>query len=198
MAVGIARVYGGGEAKEPGMLFSRARRNEREAAERVYGAALAAARRPHFYLRCGVPDTLQGRFEMVALNLFPVLHRLTLDPGDDPELARRVAESFVDDMDDALRGVGVSDTRVPKRMKTLYASFAGRVVAYGQALGESEEAVGAAIARNVFPDGGEARHVVALARYLCDAVRAVGAADLSALRRGELSLPDVEIGEAQA
>ncbi len=56
--------------------------------------SLAAARRPSFYLRCGVPDTLQGRFEMVALHLFPVLHRLMHDPGDDPELARLIAEAW--------------------------------------------------------------------------------------------------------
>ena len=110
------------------------------------------------------PTRLQGRFEMVALNLFPVLHRLMHDPGDDPELAQRVAESFVDDMDAALRDIGVSDTRVPKRMKTLYGSFAGRIAAYGKALGEGDAALGAAIARNVFPDGGDGGHVRALAR----------------------------------
>ncbi len=195
MAVGIARVYGGDEAKGRAMLFSRARRGEREAAERVYCAALAAARQPHFYLRCGIPDTLQGRFEMLTLNLFPVLYRLMHDPGDDPALARRVAESLVEDMDDALRGVGVSDTRVPKRMKTLYGSFAGRVAAYKQALGEGEEAFGAAIARNVFPDGGDERHVRALAAYLSAAVVAMQAADLDAIRRGALPFPEFEAGE---
>ncbi len=195
MAAGIARVYGGDEAKGRRMLFSKARRSEREAAERVYCAALAAARQPHFYLRCGIPDTLQGRFEMVTLSLFPVLHRLMHDPGDDPALARRVAESLVEHMDDALREVGVSDTRVPKRMKTLYGSFAGRVSAYKQALGEGEEALSAAIARNVFPDGADERHVHALASYLSAAVRAMQAADLDAVRRGSLPFPEIEARE---
>jgi cytochrome b pre-mRNA-processing protein 3 len=197
MAAGIARVYGGDEAKGRKMLFSRARRREREEAERVYYAALAAARRPYFYLRCGIPDTLQGRFEMVSLHLFPVLHRLMHEPGDDPELAQRVAESLVDDMDGALREVGVSDTRVPKRMKTLYGSFAGRMAAYRQAFGEGEEAVGAAIARNVFPEGGEEHHVLALARYLRDAVAAIEVVELDLLRRGELPFPAVELEERE-
>lgn len=192
MAVGIARVYGGGEARETEMIFSRMRRGEREAAERVYCAALAAARQPYFYLRCGVPDTLQGRFEMAALNLFPVLHRLMRDPGDDPELARLVAESFVDHMDDTLREVGVSDTRVPKRMKTLYESFAGRISAYGTALGAGEDALSAAIARNVFPDGGDEGHVRALTHYVLAAVRDVRDAEPLALRRGVLPFPEVE------
>ena len=71
--------------------------------------AATAARRPALYLDYGVPDTLQGRFEMVALALFPVLNRLMHEPGDDPELARLVSESFVDDMDAAFREMGVSD-----------------------------------------------------------------------------------------
>jgi cytochrome b pre-mRNA-processing protein 3 len=171
------------------VFFSRTRRKEREAAEQIYSAVLAAARRPPFYLACGVPDTLQGRFEMVALNLFPVLNRLMHDPGDDPELARLVAESFVDDMDGTLRDIGVSDTKVPKRMKALYGSFAGRVTAYRRALGEGEEALAEAIARNVFPEGVRDGHAHLLAAYLREAVRDVRAADLVRLRRGEVPFP---------
>jgi cytochrome b pre-mRNA-processing protein 3 len=178
--------------KGPEMFFSKTKRSEKEAAERVYCAALAAARAPHFYLRCGVPDTLQGRFEMVTLNLFPVLHRLTRDPGDDPELARLVTESFVDDMDDALREAGVSDTKVSKRMRTLYGSFAGRIAAYDKALVDGEEAFGAAIARNVFPDGDEDGHVRALTQYVLATLRDVRAAEPAALRRGALPFPEIE------
>lgn len=179
------------------IFFSRAKRDERQAAERLYWAALAAARRPAFYVRHGVPDTLQGRFEMVALNLFPVLHRLMHEPGDDPELARAVAESLVDDMDGALRDVGVGDTRVPKRMRALYQSFAGRVTAYSQALGEGDEALADAVARNVFPEGGDREHVAALASYVGEAVRAVRGVELASLRRGDVPYPDVS-AEAEA
>ena len=191
----MACVYGGDEASVAMILFSSRRRGEREAAERVYVAVLAAARRPSFYLRCGVPDTLQGRFEMVALNLFPVLHRLMHDPGDDPDLARLIAEAMVEDMDGALRDVGVSDTRVPKRMRTLYQSFGGRITAYAQALREGDDVLKAAIARNVFPEGAEDAHVLALAGYLRAAVREIHAAELSKLRRGEVPFPEpAELG----
>jgi cytochrome b pre-mRNA-processing protein 3 len=176
------------------ILFSNARRIERETAERIYCAALAAARQPHFYVACGVPDTLQGRFEMVTLHLFPILHRLMNDPGDDPALAQRVAESFVDDTDSALRDVGVSDTRVPKRMKALYGSFAGRIAAYGRALGEGEDALAAAIARNVFPDGTQG-DAPALTRYLAASVAALKDADLAAIRNGALPFPAPETME---
>jgi cytochrome b pre-mRNA-processing protein 3 len=180
------------------MIFSRTARREKAAAARIYAAVLEAARQPEFYRGCGVPDTLQGRFEMVALALFPVLHRLTHDPGDDPALAGRIAESFVEDMDDALRAVGVSDTKVPKRMKTLYSSFAGRMKAYGEALGGGEEALRAAILRNVFPDGGEDAHAAVLSSHLQRSVAAVKAVDISRLRAGETALPRLRLAEVQA
>ena len=93
------------------LLFSR------RAARRAGGGGAdlcrvpAAARRPALYLAYGVPDTLQGRFEMVALALFPVLNRLMHEPGDDPDLARLVSESFVEDMDAVVPRDGASATR---------------------------------------------------------------------------------------
>jgi cytochrome b pre-mRNA-processing protein 3 len=170
-------------------LFER-RRPEREAAERIYSASVAAARRPELYLALGVPDTLQGRFEMIALHLFPVVHRLMHDPGDDPELARFVSEAFVADMDAGFREMGVGDLSVPKRMNALYRSFAGRISAYKEALEEGEEALLDAVARNVFPDGADAAHALALKAHLAAAVAAVRAADLEAIRRGDLPFPD--------
>jgi cytochrome b pre-mRNA-processing protein 3 len=169
--------------------FSSSKRAERQAAERIYAATLAAARRPAFYLDCGVPDTLQGRFEMVALHLFPVLHRLMHEPGDDPELARLISEHFVNDMDSAFREMGVGDLSVPKRMKTLYGSFAGRISAYGSAVGEGQARLAEAIGRNVFPDAPQHDHAAVLAAYLGAAVTAVGAADLAALRSGDVPFP---------
>jgi cytochrome b pre-mRNA-processing protein 3 len=170
------------------LLFSAKRRGKRDVAQRVYAACLTAARRPELYLAYGVPDTLQGRFEMVALALFPVLNRLMHEPGDDPELARLVSESFVDDMDAAFREMGLSDTVVPKRMKTLYSSFAGRVTAYRQAMGD-ERALAGAVARNVFPDEPQDERADALATYLKAATAAVAVAELVALRRGNVPFP---------
>lgn len=171
------------------MLFSAQRRREREAAELLYAACVAAARHPALYAELGVPDTLQGRFEMLALHLFALIHRLMHDPGDDPELARRVSEQFVADMDGAFREMGVADLTVPKRMMTLYRSFGGRVSAYKLGFEGGEESLAAAIARNVFPDGGEGGRALALAAYLRSAAAALRAADLQDLRRGHAAFP---------
>jgi len=175
------------------LLFSAKRRGERNVAQRIYAACLTAARRPELYLSYGVPDTMQGRFEMVAFSLFPVLNRLMHEPGGDPDLARLVSESFVDDMDATFREMGLSDTAVSKRMKTLYSSFAGRMTAYRQAIGD-ERALAGAVARNAFPDESEDERAEALAEYLTDATAAVAAADISVLRRGEIPFPPLGSG----
>ena len=191
MAGGLARVYGGDKAVSVMVFFSAKRRSEHEAAERVYAACRDAARRPALFLAYGVPDTFQGRFEMLALALFPVLNRLMHEPGDDPALARLVSESLVDDMDAVFREMGVSDPAVPKRMKTLYSSFAGRIAAYREALGGSEEALAEAVARNVFPDDPPDHRAAPLAAYLKAATETVAVADIAALRRGEIPFPDL-------
>jgi cytochrome b pre-mRNA-processing protein 3 len=169
-------------------FLARARRR-REEAEAIYAAAVRAARRPELFLVYGVPDTLDGRFEMIALHLFPVFDRLMHEPGDDPELARLVSESFVRDMDAAFREMGVGDLMVPKRMTTLYRSFAGRIAAYRAALGEGVGGLAAAIARNVFPDGGEAGHALALAEYVDASVAALRRAARDDLRGGGVPYP---------
>ena len=172
-------------------------RARREAAGRIYAAVLAAARHPALYIGYGVPDTLQGRFEMVALHLFAVLHRLMHDPGDDPELARLVSESFVADMDGAFREMGVGDLSVPKRMRALYGSFAGRVSAYEHAIADEDGRLADAIARNVFPDAADKRHATALASYLGEAVEQFRCADAAALRLGELPFPALSEAEGE-
>lgn len=170
-------------------LFAGRERARRQAAADLYAAASTAARQPALYTDYGVPDTLDGRFEMVTLHLFALNHRLMHEPADDPELARLVAESFVSDMDGTFREMGVGDMSVPKRMKALYGSFAGRIAAYAAALREGETAVEAAIARNVFPDGAKNERILALAAHLRSAVEALKRADLADLQRGRAGFP---------
>jgi cytochrome b pre-mRNA-processing protein 3 len=185
----MAGVYGRDETERETMLFSSQKRRGREAAARLYAACVEAARAPALYREYGVPDTLQGRFEMVALHLFPLLHRLMHQPGDDPELARLVSESFVTDMDAAFREMGVGDVTVPKRMKTLYASFAGRISGYTKALGERDSALAGAIARNVFPDDPQDARALSLAARVQAALAALRDAPLAELRQGNAVFP---------
>jgi cytochrome b pre-mRNA-processing protein 3 len=93
--------------------------------------------------------------------------------------------------------MGVGDLSVPKRMTTLYRSFAGRIAAYREASGKGREALKAAIARNVFPDGPAETHALALAVYLDTAVAALRSASTEDLRRGELPFPPIAPPQAE-
>lgn len=193
LASGLAGVYGSGEAKVAMALFSFRKPPDkhapREAADRLYAACVTASRRPALYLAYGIPDTLQGRFEALALHLFPVLYRLMHAPGDDPDLARLVSESFVADMDSAFREMGVGDVTVPKRMHKLYRSFGGRITAYKAALAQGGPALADAIARNVFPDGATPGRAEALAQAVRASVEAIRDAPLADLRDGAPPFP---------
>lgn len=170
-------------------FFSRSRR-EREEAERIYHAVVGAARHPAFYTIHGVPDTFVGRFEMLVLHLFPLVHRLTHGAGGDAGAARAVMESLVMDLDGSMRELGVGDLSVGKRVKALFGSYGGRLAAYAQAAGESEEALALAIRRNVFAEGGVAESAPALASWLRRTLENFERSEAASLKQGMLPYAD--------
>lgn len=170
-------------------FFSERRRRERRAAEAIYSAASAASRNPALFGRYGVPDTFEGRMEMVMLHLFPIIHRL-LPAHADPALARLVSEVFIEDTDAALREMGVGDLTVPKRMKKLYSAFAGRMSAYSGAAASGEEALVEAIRRNVYPADAPEPCVRAMAQYLEGLLATCHSTSLDALREGRVVFPE--------
>ena len=106
------------------------------------------------------------------------------------KLAQTVMESFVRDMDASLRDIGVSDLRVPKRLKTLYGSFGGRMAGYRLARGEGKDALHAALARNIFTDGGNEAVVIGLANYISDAMDQMARIPRDELMNGIIDFPD--------
>src|SRR3979490_1450818 len=101
--------------------------------EAIYGMIVAQAREPLFYRAMGVPDTVNGRFDMVLLHLWMVLRRLRGgEGGAGPPPA--LFDHFGGDMDANLRELGVGDLTVPKRMQKFGEAFYGRAAAYDLAL----------------------------------------------------------------
>ena len=171
------------------------RRNDTNAAK-LYGAIVAQARLPVFYQDFGVPDTLEGRFLMLSLHLFAVLHRLK---GEGPAalgLAQALSDRFSKDMETVLREVGVGDLSIPKKMRGLAASSAALLQAYEEALAAGDEAVSAALAKALplEPSLSEAANG-RLAHYLIGAVRQIEAQSFAALRLGEVRFPGIAPGE---
>ena len=156
-----------------------------EPARALYEAVVAQARQPDFYLRCGVPDTLDGRFEMIALHSFIVLRRLRALGAEAEGVAQDFVDTLVLDLDRSLREMGVGDLGVGKRVKRMAAGFHGRITAFEQGLECGPEELEAAVRRNVFgttsPDPWQ---VSALAAYLRREVEAQPDSELVA---GKLS-----------
>ena len=112
-------------------------------AEALYASAVRQARQPAFYAALHVPDTPEGRFEMVALHVILLIDRLMCQAASESEgdagqrasgLARELQERMFDELDASLREMGVSDVAVPKRMRRLGVAFYERMKKYHAAL----------------------------------------------------------------
>ncbi len=117
-------------------------------AGRLLDAVTAASRQPAWYGEGRAPDTLEGRFEAMALNASLALIRLRTEPDAAP-LAQAFTDKLFRHFDAGLREAGVGDLTVPKRMRKMAGSFYGRLEAYAAALSGEESALAAAIGRNV-------------------------------------------------
>jgi cytochrome b pre-mRNA-processing protein 3 len=166
--------------------FFRRTRDEPSIAS-LYGTIVAQARTGALYQRFGVPDTVNGRLEMILLHLVLLLRRLNEEP-DGALLGQAVFDLFCQDMDDNLREMGVGDLAVPREMQRIGEAFYGRQGAYVTALASSNhQALVDVLTRNVF-QGGEGAE--ALAGYVRAASRALAASNINELRLGNLSFPD--------
>lgn len=120
-------------------------------ARRLYSQAVEKARQPEFYLYCGVPDTPDGRFDMVVLHVVLVMRRLKRDHAQTAETAQALFDLMFADMDQNLREMGVGDVGVGPRIKGMARGFFGRLAAYDLALGAKDDsALCAALRRNLY------------------------------------------------
>lgn len=139
----------------------------------LYDAAVRGARTPAFYQSFGVPDTLDGRFDMVVFHIAPLIDRMRDGEGRITDEGQALFDTFVEDMEQNLRSLGVSDTTFPKKMKKIGQAFYGRFDAYRMSVADDAR-LREAIARNVLEDAqaADSAPVYALAAYF----RAVHAA----------------------
>jgi len=119
----------------------------REARRPLWNAVVATARAPHWYEAGGVPDTLDGRFDMISLVLALVLHRIDDDP-DEALAGVQLTELFVSDMDGQMRQIGFGDMVVGKQVGRMVGALGGRLGAYRAADGSGE--LRAALVRNLW------------------------------------------------
>jgi cytochrome b pre-mRNA-processing protein 3 len=170
-------------------LFGRARATPLQAAaDRVHDALVNQIRTPFFYTDLHVPDTFEGRFDLLVLHAALVLRRLSDLGPDGQALAQALVDLMFTRFDVALRELGVSDIGVPKRMKRLAEAFKGRTAAYEDALKKQDDlTLGDAICRNVL---GGASDGTILAQYARGLAAALQSAPLPVLQQGDIAFPD--------
>jgi cytochrome b pre-mRNA-processing protein 3 len=170
-------------------LLQRFRRRDREAGAALYAAVVAKAREPHWYLNGGAPDTLDGRFDMVAAVLAMVMLRIEAEPQDDgaaAALSTDLTERFVDDMDAQVRQIGFGDIVVGKHVGRMMGMLGGRLGAYrdGIAAGDVRQPLIRNLWRGEAPPADAATHVSDQLRALHAALASL---PLAALREGRLA-----------
>src|SRR5215468_6654959 len=172
-------------------LFRRPPRDDTIAS--LYGTIVAQARAPAFYQTYGVPNTVNGRLEMIVLHAVLLLRRLSARqrPGGSAAAGQAMFDLFCRDMDGNLREMGVGDLAVPRAMRQIGEAFYGRQAAYGSALDAPDNGpLAAALQRNVFADGSEPAPASRLAIYVREAARRLAAQD--GFERAQLAFPDPE------
>jgi len=170
-----------------------------DAAAALYAAAVAQARTPFFYTALGVPDTLDGRFDLIVLHVHLVCRRLAhISQAGAGEAGAALAQALFDamfkDMDRNLREMGVGDPSVPRRVRAMIEAYYGRIKAYDTALAAGGGALAQSIARNVYnaaPETGAAPPpgAPALADYVRGAAAALDGAEPTALLAGRVAFP---------
>ena len=169
-------------------LFPRKKR--RACALDLYGAVVGQARKAAFYRDLGVPDSLDGRFDMIVLNLFLTVARLRRIGPEGEAMAQALLEAMVDDMDSVLREMGVGDLSVGKRVKAMADAYHGRARVYEEAMQSPDrEALPEALRRNLFGtvESPAAAGLAAIAGYMRDQRAALDGMAGAALLEGTIS-----------
>jgi len=131
-------------------LASLFRRNRyRPLAHAAYTSIVEQARTPDFFVHLEVPDTLDGRFDSLALHASLMIDRLRQE-ADGEALAQAFFDAMFHHLDLTLREIGVQDLGVGRRIKIMAEGLHGRALAYREALAGTGEALAEALRRNAY------------------------------------------------
>jgi cytochrome b pre-mRNA-processing protein 3 len=182
-------------------LWRSGRQTRRQRAEQLYRALVKQARTPALYRELGVPDTPEGRFEMIALHVCLALRRLRPEGPLGRAIGQELFDVMFADMDSGLRELGVSDLSVGKYVKRLAGNLYARLAALDGSLGEPGRAANGLpdaaalqtmLRTNVYCGGAPPSdaQVTGLADYLIAQDRALLGQEVAALGEGTIAWVD--------
>lgn len=169
--------------------LSRKRPHE-DTAYALYDAIVTQARRPEFFSQWQVPDTIDGRFEMLALHAHMIMRRIDQDRDGPSALSQALFDVMFMDMDRSLRELGVGDMGVGRRVKQMMQAFYGRAGAYDAGLTDPSEALKDALKRNLYGTTDVSEETLAaLAAYVREIATILAEAPAPADGRTEINFP---------
>jgi cytochrome b pre-mRNA-processing protein 3 len=151
----------------------------------LYRKLVERGRDPAWYREGKVPDTLDGRFDMIAAILAFTLLRLEAEGEAARGPSVLLTEIFIDDMDGTLRQIGIGDYVVGKHVGRMMSALGGRLAAFRAA--REQGAFRGAVERNIFHEALPSEAAVAfVAGRLERFAAALDEAPLADLLAGEL------------
>jgi len=171
-------------------VFSKAHRQNKRNADRVLRAVLAQSRLPVFFERGHVADTVTGRFDLLVLHAFVVMRTLRWEPA-----LEGLNQSFLDalfaNIDASYREMGVSDPRMPRKMRQTAQAFYGRLGAYENGLTDGGlVGLKEALARNLFAENvPDDAALEAMAHYAIGCLGTLALLNQGEWERGKLKFP---------
>jgi cytochrome b pre-mRNA-processing protein 3 len=170
----------------------------KEVATKLFGRLVAQARARVFYEQLGVPDSVDGRFDMVALHTFLVFQRLRGQGDRAAILSQALYDTLINDFEASLRQLGAGDVGVGKRIRVMTEALQGRIKAYETALAGTQLDLEGALRRNLYgttdPDMDAVR---AVANYLRRGKELADSQPVDRILRGIFEFPAVPAGTAQ-
>ena len=161
---------------------------------RVYELIVAQARQPWFYADLNVPDTVEGRYDMIILHSFVFLERLSGAGKAAEGFSQRYFDELFKDMDRSLRELGVGDLSVGKKIRKMAEMFYGRAEVYRSALqqagNDDAEPLKTALARNIYDTKGSPAGLDQLAVYVLRLQEVIAQQDCDTILTGEINFPE--------
>jgi cytochrome b pre-mRNA-processing protein 3 len=163
-------------------------------AAKLHAKIVAQARHPDFYRRLGVPDNVDGRFELIVLHAFVIFNKLKEHGEKSQNVSQVIYDVLIKDMEASLRQLGVGDLGVGKRVRIMTEAMRGRIAAYESALNGNQIDLEGAVRRNIFGTTDPSPECVRqLAFYLRQAKESADKQPIDRILKGIFDFPPVPV-----
>mgnify|MGYP001346317708 FL=1 len=152
---------------------------------KIYSSIIEQSRQQSFYTNYGVPDTPEGRFDMIIIHAFLVLRRLRDETTND--LSQEIFDLMFADMEQNLREMGIGDTGIAKKIMAMAEAFYGRIKVYEIGLKDTPF-LKKALNRNLFRDSNaKEEQIRSMAKYIKQEANRIETIEINEILNGNLS-----------